>query len=84
MRAIWLSTLVPTKTLPAPDVNTNSQIMDWMVDEFEQTIGKKDPGSFTGKSLKTGGSEGRQAATAYGAVVVLGEYLKSKGLTDNR
>lgn len=71
-----------TKDIPAPDVNTNPQIMDWMVDEFEKTSGKKDPGSFTGKSLLRGGSEGRTAATGYGAVVVLAEYLKSQGLYD--
>lgn len=68
------------KDIPAPDVNTNSQIMDWMVDEFEKTAGKKDPGSFTGKSLANGGSAGRAAATGYGALVVLGEYLKKHNM----
>lgn len=71
-----------SKDIPAPDVNTNPQIMDWMVDEFEKASGKKDPGSFTGKSIPQGGSEGRTAATGYGAVVVLAEYLKSQGLHD--
>lgn len=70
------------KDIPAPDVNTDGRIMDWMADEFEKTIGKKDPGSFTGKSLPRGGSEGRTAATGYGAVVVLAEYLKKTGLAD--
>lgn len=70
------------KDIPAPDVNTSSQIMDWMVNEFEQVTNKKDPGSFTGKSLAQGGSEGRQAATGYGAVVVLVEYLKAHDLLD--
>jgi glutamate dehydrogenase (NADP+) len=70
------------KDIPAPDVNTNGQIMDWMVDEFEKTAGGKDPGSFTGKSIARGGSEGRGAATGYGAVVVLVEYLKAQGLGD--
>lgn len=70
------------KDIPAPDVNTNGKIMDWMVDEFEKTSGKRDPGSFTGKSLGKGGSEGRVAATGYGAVVVLAEYLKHAGLAD--
>jgi len=70
------------KDIPAPDVNTNAQIMDWMVDEFQKVTGTKDPGSFTGKSLGNGGSEGRQAATGYGAVIVLEEYLKANGLED--
>lgn len=70
------------KDIPAPDVNTNGAIMDWMVDEFEKVTDKRDPGSFTGKSLARGGSEGRVAATGYGAVVVLAEYLKHAGLAD--
>lgn len=70
------------KDIPAPDVNTNGKIMDWMLDEYEKAVGKKDPGTFTGKSLNKGGSEGRIAATGYGAVVVLAEYLKDNGLAD--
>ncbi len=68
------------KDVPAPDVNTGGQIMDWMVDELEKVKGKPDRGAFTGKSLKSGGSEGRIAATGYGAVVVLKEYIKEAGL----
>lgn len=68
------------KDIPAPDVNTNSRVMDWMTDEFEKVRGKKDPGSFTGKSIPHGGSLGRTAATGYGAVVVLAEYLKKQEL----
>ncbi|HEY5806197.1 MAG TPA: Glu/Leu/Phe/Val dehydrogenase, partial [Candidatus Saccharimonadales bacterium] len=70
------------KDIPAPDVNTNGQIMDWMVDEFEKVTNTSDPGSFTGKSIARGGSEGRTAATGYGAVVVLAEYLKSRNMSD--
>jgi glutamate dehydrogenase len=65
------------KDIPAPDVNTNGKIIDWMVDEFEKVVGLKDPGSFTGKSMKGGGSEGREAATGRGGVIVLAEYLKA-------
>ncbi|HKU18406.1 MAG TPA: Glu/Leu/Phe/Val dehydrogenase [Candidatus Saccharimonadales bacterium] len=68
------------KDIPAPDVNTNGKIIDWMVDEYEKTIGQKDPGSFTGKSMAAGGSEGREAATGRGGVIVLAEYLKAAGL----
>lgn len=70
------------KDVPAPDVNTGAKIMDWMVEEFEKTVGYRDPGSFTGKSIERGGSEGRAAATGRGGVLVLGEYLASQGLLD--
>jgi glutamate dehydrogenase/leucine dehydrogenase len=70
------------KDIPAPDVNTNAAIIDWMVDEFEKTAGKADKGSFTGKSMANGGSEGRPAATGRGGVITLVEYLKAKGLID--
>jgi glutamate dehydrogenase/leucine dehydrogenase len=70
------------KDIPAPDVNTNAEIIDWMVDEYEKTVGKADKGSFTGKSMKNGGSEGREAATGRGGVIALVEYLKSRDLLD--
>lgn len=70
------------KDIPAPDVNTNSQIMDWMTDELEKELGHPDPGAFTGKSMQNGGSEGREAATGRGGVIVLGEYLRAKNLLD--
>lgn len=68
------------KDIPAPDVNTNGDIMNWMVDELEKTTGKKDPGSFTGKPLAKGGSEGREAATGRGGVIALVEYLKDQNI----
>lgn len=70
------------KDIPAPDVNTNAEIVDWMVDEYEKTIGMADKGSFTGKSIENGGSEGREAATGRGGVISLVEYLKERGLLD--
>lgn len=70
------------KDIPAPDVNTNGQIIDWMVDEIEKTKGKPDKGAFTGKSMQNGGSEGREAATGRGGVIALGEYLKANNLQD--
>ncbi len=65
----------PDKDVPAPDVNTNSQIIDWMVDEYEKMTGDKSKASFTGKSIKNGGSLGRDAATGRGGVIVLREIL---------
>jgi glutamate dehydrogenase len=71
-----------TKDIPAPDVNTNAKIIDWMVDEYDKTAGRADKGSFTGKSMNNGGSEGREAATGRGGVIALAEYLKHKQLLD--
>jgi len=65
----------PDKDVPAPDVNTNAQIIDWMVDEYEKLSGDTTKASFTGKSLANGGSLGRDAATGRGGVIVLREIL---------
>lgn len=70
------------KDVPAPDVNTNATIMNWMADELQKVTGRDDPGAFTGKPLGEGGSEGRTAATGLGGVVVLAEYLRRKHLDD--
>jgi glutamate dehydrogenase/leucine dehydrogenase len=69
----------PDKDVPAPDVNTNSQIVDWMVDEYEKLTGDTSKASFTGKSLENGGSLGRDAATGRGGVIALAELLKLEG-----
>ena len=52
--------------IPAPDVNTNGQIMSWMVDAYEEVVGKSTKGVFTGKPLEFGGSLARTEATGYG------------------
>ncbi len=67
----------PDKDIPAPDMNTDSTIMDWMVDEYEEVTGDNTHASFTGKSMGNGGSEGRTEATGRGGAVALREYLKS-------
>jgi len=65
----------PQVDVPAPDVNTNPQIMAWMLDEYEQLIGHKSPSTFTGKPLTLGGSLGRTEATGRGGVFVLEALL---------
>jgi glutamate dehydrogenase/leucine dehydrogenase len=65
----------PDKDVPAPDVNTNAKIIDWMVDEYSNLSGDQTKASFTGKSIKNGGSLGRDAATGRGGVIVLRELL---------
>ena len=65
MRAFYKN-LGPRIDVPAPDVNTTPQIMDWMADEYGKLTGKSQPGVVTGKSIKAGGSLGRDTATADG------------------
>ena len=73
--------LGPLDDVPAPDVNTNWQIMSWMVDEYSKLVGHWTPGTFTGKPLSIGGSLGRDTATAQGGLYVLEAYLTSKSET---
>jgi len=68
--------------VPAPDVNTNPQIMRWMIDEYEKIIGKKQPATFTGKPIERGGSLGRTEATGRGGVILL-KALLSKLKSEN-
>ena len=65
-----------TKDVPAPDVYTNSQIMAWMMDEFEVLMGHREPGVITGKPLELGGSAGRGDATARGGIYTVREAAK--------
>jgi len=62
--------------VPAPDVNTNAVIMGWMLDEYQKVAGKKDPAIITGKSIKDGGSEGREVATGFGGAVIVDQVAK--------
>lgn len=70
----------PDRDVPAPDMNTDSQVIDWMVDEFERLTGDTSKASFTGKSLVNGGSLGRIEATGRGGVIVLREYLEAQAV----
>lgn len=72
----------PDKDVPAPDVNTDPGIIDWMMDEYEKITGDNSHASFTGKSLERGGSKGRDSATGRGGVIVLNEILNYFGEKD--
>lgn len=72
----------PDKDIPAPDVNTNAEVIDWMVDEFKAVTGDTTGASFTGKSIGKGGSLGREAATGRGGVMALAEYLELNSQID--
>ena len=68
----------PLTDIPAPDVNTNAEIMGWIMHEYSRYAGFS-PGVVTGKPLELFGSEGRSAATGRGVMDVLGAALKEKG-----
>ena len=66
--------------IPAPDMNTNAQIMGWMMDEYSKLKGQYEPGFITGKPICIGGSFGRTAATGRGVMVAAGEAIKALGI----
>jgi len=70
----------PEKDIPAPDVNTNAQIMAWMMDTYSMHAGYTVPGVVTGKPISLGGSEGRNEATARGTVYCIIEAARHLGI----
>ena len=70
----------PERDIPAPDVNTNSQIMAWMMDTYSMHQGYTVPGVVTGKPISLGGSEGRNEATARGTVFCILEATRHLGM----
>jgi glutamate dehydrogenase (NAD(P)+) len=66
----------PHSDIPAPDVNTNSQIMAWIMDTYSMHEGYSIPAVVTGKPLSIGGSEGRNDATATGVLFVTRQAAK--------
>jgi len=73
----------PQKDIPAPDINTDEQVMAWFVDEYSNIVGKSSPAVVTGKPLSLGGSEGRKEATSLGGAYVLDRYVKQNNLKKN-
>lgn len=75
----------PDKDIPAPDVNTNAEVMAWFFDEYSRIRGFS-PGCVTGKPVKLHGSRGREAATGRGCMFAIREVLKAQGegLQDKR
>ena len=70
----------PNRDIPAPDVNTNPQIMAWLMDTYSMHHGYSIPGVTTGKPLILGGSEGRSEATGRGTVFTIQEAAPKLGL----
>jgi glutamate dehydrogenase (NAD(P)+) len=71
----------PDIDIPAPDVNTNAQIMAWMMDVYSMQKGRSVPGVVTGKPIEIGGSVGRETATGMGLYFVLEALCDKLGLT---
>lgn len=70
----------PDSDIPAPDMNTNPQIMAWMMDTYSMHKGYSVPAMITGKPIGIGGSEGRMEATARGVMVIAREAMLDKGM----
>ena len=73
----------PEKDVPAPDVNTNDQIMAWIMDTYSMHVGHTATAVVTGKPIEMGGSLGRREATGRGVMIVTREAAKHLGLAIN-
>ena len=70
----------PEKDVPAPDVNTNEQVMAWVMDTYSMHVGRTENAVVTGKPVELGGSLGRREATGRGVMIVTREGAKHLGL----
>jgi glutamate dehydrogenase (NAD(P)+) len=73
----------PEKDVPAPDVNTNEQIMAWVMDTYSMHVGHTTTSVVTGKPVELGGSLGRREATGRGVMIATRESAKHLGLSLN-
>lgn len=73
--AMILPIIGPEKDVPAPDVGTNAQVMDWIMDTYSMMNGYTIHGVVTGKDLEVGGSLGRTEATGRGVMIITMEVL---------
>ena len=69
----------PNVDIPAPDVNTNAQVMAWILDEYSSRHGYT-PAAVTGKPVSLGGSLGREEATGRGVMYIMTEYARDFGI----
>jgi glutamate dehydrogenase/leucine dehydrogenase len=68
------------KDVPAPDMNTGSKQMAWMMDEYNEDHRELKPGVITGKPVEAFGSKGRAEATGYGAVYIIEKIIEEENL----
>lgn len=71
----------PDKDVPAPDVNTNEQIMAWFMDTYSMHVGHTSTAVVTGKPIEMGGSLGRREATGRGVMLITRESAKHLGFS---
>jgi glutamate dehydrogenase (NAD(P)+) len=69
----------PEKDVPAPDVNTNEQVMAWIMDTYSMHVGHTETAVVTGKPLEMGGSQGRREATGRGVMICAREAARHVG-----
>jgi glutamate dehydrogenase (NAD(P)+) len=74
-----IDSIGPDKDVPAPDVNTNEQIMAWFSDTYSMHVGHTSTSVVTGKPVEMGGSLGRREATGRGVMIVARESAKHLG-----
>jgi glutamate dehydrogenase (NAD(P)+) len=74
-----IDSIGPEKDVPAPDVNTNDQIMAWVMDTYSMHVGHTSTAVVTGKPIEMGGSLGRREATGRGVMIVTREAAKHLG-----
>ena len=78
--AAILPLIGPQKDIPAPDVGTNAQTMDWLMDTYSMMAGHAVPGVVTGKDIEVGGSLGRTEATGRGIMIITRLVAEKYGL----
>jgi glutamate dehydrogenase/leucine dehydrogenase len=78
--AAILPLLGPEKDIPAPDINTNAQIMGWIMDTYSTFAGYAVPGVVTGKPVEIGGSLGRKEATGRGVSLITQAIANKLGI----
>jgi glutamate dehydrogenase (NAD(P)+) len=71
----------PEKDVPAPDVNTNEQVMAWFMDTYSMHVGHTSTAVVTGKPIEMGGSLGRREATGRGVMIITRESAKHLGFS---
>ena len=75
-----IDSIGPEKDVPAPDVNTDAQIMAWVMDTYSMHVGHTSTAVVTGKPIEMGGSLGRREATGRGVMIVTREAAKHLGM----
>ena len=70
----------PDQDIPAPDVNTNGEVMGWIMDTYSMFKGHSVPGVVTGKPVEIGGSIGRAEATGRGVTIIAEKCLEDSGM----